>query len=89
MNKNRPLLHTNLLINEQTVNKALSKFIALLLHEFDNDYCQKVSGGLRVYQYHQTSWLHSNIIRSRFLMKNIVTAPSLGLNQLNFQTFYC
>ena len=36
--------------DEQTVNKALSDlFIALLLHKFDNDYCQKVSGGMRVY----------------------------------------
>ena len=33
----------------RAVNKVLSNlFIALLLHKFDNDYCQKVSGALRV-----------------------------------------
>ena len=35
--------------DDQTVNKLLSNlFTALLLDKFDNDYCQKVSSGLRM-----------------------------------------
>ena len=50
--QNRQLLHTTLLIVvSKTVDKALSNlFIALLLHKFDNNYCQRVSGSLRVYK---------------------------------------
>ena len=51
--QNRPLLHANLITvgDELTVNKALSNFVHSFIaaRRFDNDeYCQQVSGGLRV-----------------------------------------